>query len=68
MAKSLLFAFGFDLLQCVHIPILPDDYLELTEAFAVELSANHIGVQFNVQQIAVYILEDDGVFMHMCVM
>lgn len=60
VVKSLLFSLGFDLVQCVHIPILPDDCIEVMELFDVELSADHIGVQFDVQQITVYILEDDG--------
>ena len=58
--KSLLFSFGFDLTQCVHIPILPDDCLELTESFRVSLSASHNGIDFIVDEITVFILEDDG--------
>lgn len=58
--KSLLFAFGFDLTQCVHISILPDECLEVMESFNVALSANHIDINLDVEQITVYILEDDG--------
>ena len=58
--KSLLFSFGFELIQCVHIPILPDDCLEQTESFNVSLSADHLGVNFDVDEIVVSILEDDG--------
>ena len=60
--KSLLFSFGFELTQCVHIPILTDDCLELTESFNVTLSADHLGVNFDVNVIVVSILEDDGKF------
>ena len=58
--KSLLFSFGFDLTQCVNIPILTDDCLEQTESFNVSLSADHLGVNFVVDEIVVSILEDDG--------
>ena len=58
--KSLLFSFGFDLTQCVHIPILADNCLEQTESFNVSLSAKHIGVNIGVQEITVYICEDGG--------
>ena len=58
--KSLLFSFGFDLTQCVNIPILTDDCLEQTESFNVSLSADHLGVNFDVDEIVVSILEDDG--------
>ena len=60
--KSLLFSFGFELTQCVHIPILTDDCLELTESFNITLSADHLGVNFDVNVIVVSILEDDGKF------
>ena len=60
--KPLLFSFGFELTQCVHIPILTDDCLELTESFNVTLSADHLGVNFDVNVIVVSILEDDGKF------
>lgn len=60
VTKSLLFALGFELIQCVHIPILPDDCLEVTESFNVSLSADHKGIEFAVQEITVYIMEDDG--------
>jgi hypothetical protein len=58
--KSLLFSFGIELVQCVHIPILPDDCLEQNESFSVSISASHIGVVLNASEVTVYILEDDG--------
>ena len=58
--KSLLFSFGFELTQCVNIPILTDDCLEQTESFHISLSADHFGVNFDVDEIVVSILEDDG--------
>ena len=44
----------------MHIPILPDDCLELMESFNVTLSSNHRDIDFDVDEITVYILEDDG--------
>ena len=58
--KSLLFSFEFELIQCMNIPILTDDCLEQTESFNVTLSADHLGVNFDVDEIVVSILEDDG--------
>lgn len=58
--KTLVFAPGFGLIQCVHIPILHDDCLEVTESFDVMLSAEHAGVIFNNSEATVYIREDDG--------
>ena len=58
--KSLFFSFGFELIQCVNIPILTDDCLEQTESFNVTLSGDHLGVNFDVDEIVVSILENDG--------
>ena len=64
--KSLLFSFGFELTQCVHIRILTDNCLEQTESFNVTLSADHLGVNFDVDEIVVSILENDGKCMPHC--
>lgn len=58
--KTLVFAPGFGLIQCVHIPILSDDCLEETESFNVTLSADHMGVIFNNSETTVHIMEDEG--------
>lgn len=57
--KSLVFAPGFDLTRCVHIPILPDDCLEQMESFNISLSADHIGINLTTDEVTVYIIEDD---------
>ena len=44
----------------MNIPILQDNTLEETESFNVSLSADHLGVKFDVDEIVVSILEDDG--------
>ena len=44
----------------MNIPILQDNTLEETESFNVSLSADHLGVNFDVDEIMVSILEDDG--------
>ena len=44
----------------MNIPILQDNTLEETESFNVSLSADHLGVNFDVDEIVVSILENDG--------
>ena len=63
VSKTLVFAFGFRVSQCVHIPILTDDCLEETESFNVSLSSPQDCVEINVAEISVYIIEDDGKWM-----
>ena len=46
--------------QCVDIPILGDECLEETESFNISLSSEQEYVKFGVDEIQVYILEDDG--------
>ena len=58
--KTLVFAFGFGTRQCVNIPILGDECLEEMESFYVSLSSNQSCVEFGLDEIQVYIEEDDG--------
>jgi uncharacterized protein YneR len=60
MNKSLVFAPGLGLTQCVHIPILADDCLELNESFSVSITVDHAGVTLSNSEVTVYIEEDDG--------
>ena len=60
MNKRLVFAFEFMIRQCVDIPILGDECLEETESFNISLSSEQEYVKFGVDEIQVYILEDDG--------
>ena len=59
--KSILFAPGFGLVQCVHIPVLDDECLEYNlESFNVSLNSSLDCVQFGVMEAMVYIEDDDG--------
>ena len=58
--KRLVFAFGFETRQCVDVPILVDECLEETESFNISLSSEQEYVKFGVNEIQVYLLEDDG--------
>ena len=59
--KNLTFAFGFSTKQCLHIPILNDECLEEDmEAFNVSISSEIDFVTFGVDEITVYIIDDDS--------
>lgn len=58
--KSVVFAFGFELVQCVHIPILDNYcYEDFLQSFNISLSSDHERVDFEVDEFPVYILDDD---------
>ena len=58
--KAVVFAFGFAIIQCIHIPILSDDCFEdFMQSFNISLSSSHEDVVFDVDEFPVYILDDD---------
>ena len=59
--KNLTFAFGFGTIQCVHIPIINDECLEEDmEFFNVSISSDMDGVVIGVDEVTVYIIDDDS--------
>ena len=58
---SIIFAPGFGRTQCIQIPLLNDDCVEdFMESFTILLSSPQECVVLVVQEVSVYILEDDG--------
>ena len=59
--KNLTFAFEFGTIQCVHIPIINDECLEEDmEFFNVSISSDMDGVVIGVDEVTVYIIDDDS--------
>ena len=64
MNKSVVFYPGFEVVQCVHIPIFNDECLEDSmEFFNVSISSNDDRVVIGAtREVEVYIRNDDGMF------
>ena len=64
MNKSVVFYPGFEIVQCVHIPIFNDECLEDSmEAFNVSISSSDDRVVIGAaREVEVYIRDDDGMF------
>ena len=62
MNKTVIFYPGYEMLQCVHIPILNDECLEESmEVFNVSLSSRDSNVVVDgTSEVEVYIWDDDG--------
>ncbi len=61
--KVVTFAVGLGFGSCVHVPILNDECLEEdTESFNISISSDMPFVEFDVNEISVFIRDDDGEF------
>ena len=68
VSKVITFAVGLGVENCVYIPILNDECLEEDmEGFNVSISSDMPFVTFDVDEITVYIRDDDGESVNHCV-
>ncbi len=59
--KVITFAVGLSFGSCVYIPILNDECLEEDmESFDISISSDMPFVEFDVNEISVFIRDDDG--------